>query len=376
MKFLFSILCIYSIYANIQNLNNMKSFDDLFTNEKKIKNLLNAVQRFKKFFNIEEKNVNEDEIDNSKESKHSSNSDEIKDQLELDLIDDFNKPEITCESQDSKFTFQNSLYKINLININSFSQTNPNLLTFIVIFKFNDIKPSNKISFTIKLFFKKKKDNKQQNSTVICESISSYYNKNIIKYNCKAQTKSEVEFISLNNNFLFDGKKYDLKDIYVNTEYNHSLINIHKQITEYNFNHNKIYNNNYFYIKGSLSDLIEDKINFTLYDNSERGFTTNVMCSFLNKNENDYKLKCQSEKNFKRQTFKVSDIVNEILKKINLNEQTNINKNEKYNKGLPRHVLIIIIIIFSILITIIIIFLIILRKQTIDLKITIRVSLD
>lgn len=376
MKFLFSILCIYSIYANIQNLNNMKSFDDLFTNEKKIKNLLNAVQRFKKFFNIEEKNVNEDEIDNSKESKHSSNSDEIKDQLELDLIDDFNKPEITCESQDSKFTFQNSLYKINLININSFSQTNPNLLTFIVIFKFNDIKPSNKISFTIKLFFKKKKDNKQQNSTVICESISSYYNKNIIKYNCKAQTKSEVEFISLNNNFLFDGKKYDLKDIYVNTEYNHSLINIHKQITEYNFNHNKIYNNNYFYIKGSLSDLIEDKINFTLYDNSERGFTTNVMCSFLNKNENDYKLKCQSEKNFKRQTFKVSDIVNEILKKINLNEQTNINKNEKYNKGLPRHVLIIIIIIFSILITIIIISLIILRKQTIDLKITIRVSLD
>ena len=192
MKFLFSILCIYSIYANIQNLNNMKSFDDLFTNEKKIKNLLNAVQRFKKFFNIEEKNVNEDEIDNSKESKHSSNSDEIKDQLELDLIDDFNKPEITCESQDSKFTFQNSLYKINLININSFSQTNPNLLTFIVIFKFNDIKPSNKISFTIKLFFKKKKDNKQQNSTVICESISSDYNKNIIKYNCKAQTKSEV----------------------------------------------------------------------------------------------------------------------------------------------------------------------------------------
>lgn len=376
MKFLFSILCIYSIYANIQNLNNMKSFDDLFTNEKKIKNLLNAVQRFKKFFNIEEKNVNEDEIDNSKESKHSSNSDEIKDQLELDLIDDFNKPEITCESQDSKFTFQNSLYKINLININSFSQTNPNLLTFIVIFKFNDIKPSNKISFTIKLFFKKKKDNKQQNSTVICESISSYYNKNIIKYNCKAQTKSEVEFISLNNNFLFDGKKYDLKDIYVNTEYNHSLINIHKQITEYNFNHNKIYNNNYFYIKGSLSDLIEDKINFTLYDNSESGFTTNVMCSFLNKNENDYKLKCQSEKNFKRQTFKVSDIVNEILKKINLNEQTNINKNEKYNKGLPRHVLIIIIIIFSILITIIIISLIILRKQTIDLKITIRVSLD
>lgn len=376
MKFLFSILCIYSIYANIQNLNNMKSFDDLFTNEKKIKNLLNAVQRFKKFFNIEEKNVNEDEIDNSKESKHSSNSDEIKDQLELDLIDDFNKPEITCESQDSKFTFQNSLYKINLININSFSQTNPNLLTFIVIFKFNDIKPSNKISFTIKLFFKKKKDNKHQNSTVICESISSYYNKNIIKYNCKAQTKSEVEFISLNNNFLFDGKKYDLKDIYVNTEYNHSLINIHKQITEYNFNHNKIYNNNYFYIKGSLSDLIEDKINFTLYDNSERGFTTNVMCSFLNKNENDYKLKCQSEKNFKRQTFKVSDIVNEILKKINLNEQTNINKNEKYNKGLPRHVLIIIIIIFSILITIIIISLIILRKQTIDLKITIRVSLD
>ena len=376
MKFLFSILCIYSICANIQNLNNMKSFDDLFTNEKKIKNLLNAVQRFKKFFNIEEKNVNEDEIDNSKESKHSSNSDEIKDQLELDLIDDFNKPEITCESQDSKFTFQNSLYKINLININSFSQTNPNLLTFIVIFKFNDIKPSNKISFTIKLFFKKKKDNKQQNSTVICESISSYYNKNIIKYNCKAQTKSEVEFISLNNNFLFDGKKYDLKDIYVNTEYNHSLINIHKQITEYNFNHNKIYNNNYFYIKGSLSDLIEDKINFTLYDNSERGFTTNVMCSFLNKNENDYKLKCQSEKNFKRQTFKVSDIVNEILKKINLNEQTNINKNEKYNKGLPRHVLIIIIIIFSILITIIIISLIILRKQTIDLKITIRVSLD
>lgn len=376
MKFLFSILCIYSIYANIQNLNNMKSFDDLFTNEKKIKNLLNAVQRFKKFFNIEEKNVNEDEIDNSKESKHSSNSDEIKDQLELDLIDDFNKPEITCESQDSKFTFQNSLYKINLININSFSQTNPNLLTFIVIFKFNDIKPSNKISFTIKLFFKKKKDNKQQNSTVICESISSYYNKNIIKYNCKAQTKSEVEFISLNNNFLFDGKKYDLKDIYVNTEYNHSLINIHKQITEYNFNHNKIYNNNYFYIKGSLSDLIEEKINFTLYDNSERGFTTNVMCSFLNKNENDYKLKCQSEKNFKRQTFKVSDIVNEILKKINLNEQTNINKNEKYNKGLPRHVLIIIIIIFSILITIIIISLIILRKQTIDLKITIRVSLD
>ena len=376
MKFLFSILCIYSIYANIQNLNNMKSFDDLFTNEKKIKNLLNAVQRFKKFFNIEKKNVNEDEIDNSKESKHSSNSDEIKDQLELDLIDDFNKPEITCESQDSKFTFQNSLYKINLININSFSQTNPNLLTFIVIFKFNDIKPSNKISFTIKLFFKKKKDNKQQNSTVICESISSYYNKNIIKYNCKAQTKSEVEFISLNNNFLFDGKKYDLKDIYVNTEYNHSLINIHKQITEYNFNHNKIYNNNYFYIKGSLSDLIEDKINFTLYDNSERGFTTNVMCSFLNKNENDYKLKCQSEKNFKRQTFKVSDIVNEILKKINLNEQTNINKNEKYNKGLPRHVLIIIIIIFSILITIIIISLIILRKQTIDLKITIRVYLD
>lgn len=376
MKFLFSILCIYSIYANIQNLNNMKSFDDLFTNEKKIKNLLNAVQRFKKFFNIEEKNVNEDEIDNSKESKHSSNSDEIKDQLELDLIDDFNKPEITCESQDSKFTFQNSLYKINLININSFSQTNPNLLTFIVIFKFNDIKPSNKISFTIKLFFKKKKDNKQQNSTVICESISSDYNKNIIKYNCKAQTKSEVEFISLNNNFLFDGKKYDLKDIYVNPEYNHSLINIHKQITEYNFNHNEIYNNNYFYIKGSLSDLIEDKINFTLYDNSERGFTTNVMCSFLNKNENDYKLKCQSEKNFKRQTFKVSDIVNEILKKINLNEQTNINKNEKYNKGLPRHVLIIIIIIFSILITIIIISLIILRKQTIDLKITIRVSLD
>lgn len=376
MKFLFSILCIYSIYANIQNLNNMKSFDDLFTNEKKIKNLLNAVQRFKNFFNIEEKNVNEDEIDNSKESKHSSNSDEIKDQLELDLIDDFNKPEITCESQDSKFTFQNSLYKINLININSFSQTNPNLLTFIVIFKFNDIKPSNKISFTIKLFFKKKKDNKQQNSTVICESISSYYNKNIIKYNCKAQTKSEVEFISLNNNFLFDGKKYDLKDIYVNTEYNHSLINIHKPITEYNFNHNEIYNNNYFYIKGSLSDLIEDKINFTLYDNSESGFTTNVMCSFLNKNENDYKLKCQSEKNFKRQTFKVSDIVNEILKKINLNEQTNINKNEKYSKGLPRHVLIIIIIIFSILITIIIISLIILRKQTIDLKITIRVSLD
>ncbi len=376
MKFLFSILCIYSIYANIQNLNNMKSFDDLFTNEKKIKNLLNAVQRFKKFFNIEEKNVNEDEIDNSKESKHSSNSDEIKDQLELDLIDDFNKPEITCESQDSKFTFQNSLYKINLININSFSQTNPNLITFIVIFKFNDIKPSNKISFTIKLFFKKKKDNKQQNSTVICESISSDYNKNIIKYNCKAQIKSEVEFISLNNNFLFDGKKYDLKDIYVNPEYNHSLINIHKQITEYNFNHNEIYNNNYFYIKGSLSDLIEDKINFTLYDNSERGFTTNVMCSFLNKNENDYKLKCQSEKNFKRQTFKVSDIVNEILKKINLNEQTNINKNEKYSKGLPRHVLIIIIIIFSILITIIIISLIILRKQTIDLKITIRVSLD
>ena len=167
-----------------------------------------------------------------------------------------------------------------------------------------------------------------------------------------------------------------MKDIYVNPEYNHSLINIHKPITEYNFNHNKIYNNNYFYIKGSLSDLIEDKINFTLYDNSERGFTTNVMCSFLNKNENDYKLKCQSEKNFKRQTFKVSDIVNEILKKINLNEQTNINKNEKYSKGLPRHVLIIIIIIFSILITIIIISLIILRKQTIDLKITIRVSLD
>lgn len=376
MKFLFSILCIYSIYANIQNLNNMKSFDDLFTNEKKIKNLLNAVQRFKKFFNIEEKNVNEDEIDNSKESKHSSNSEEIKDQLELNLIDDFNKPEITCESQDSKFTFQNSLYKINLININSFSQTNPNLITFIVIFKFNDIKPSNKISFTIKLFFKKKKDNKQQNSTVICESISSDYNTNIIKYNCKAQTKSEVEFVSLNNNFLFDGKKYDLKDIYVNPEYNHSLINIHKPITEYNYNHNEIYNNNYFYIKGSLSDLIEDKINFTLYDNSESGFTTNVMCSFLNKNENDYKLKCQSEKNFKRQTFKVSDIVNEILKKINLNEQTNINKNEKYNKGLPRHVLIIIIIIFSILITIIIISLIILRKQTIDLKITIRVSLD
>ena len=376
MKFLFSILCIYFIYANIQNLNNMKSFDDLFANEKKIKNLLNAVQRFKKFFNIEETNANEDDIENPKESKHSKNLDDIKEQLESNLIDDFNIPEITCESQDSKFTFQNSLYKINLININSFSQINPNLLTFIIIFKYNDIKPSNKISFTIKLFFKKKKDNKQQNSTVICESNTSDYTKNIIKYNCNTQTNSEVEFISLNNNFLFDGKKYDLKDIYVSPEYNHSLINIHKQITEYNYNHNEIYNNNYFYIEGSLSDLIEDKINFTLYDDSETGFNTNIMCSFLNKNENDYKLKCQSEKNFKRQTFKVSDIVNEILKKINLKEEANINKNEKYSKGLSKNVFIIIIIIFSILITIIIISLIILRKQTIDLKITIKVSLD
>lgn len=339
---LFLLLLIFFQFSYFQNNNEIKTFYNILEDQKSLYKLLNNTKKFKQFFNL-----NSSEKDDENEYLEEEDLEKSYDTI----IDDYTQRNINNN-------------EIHLLDITNFTKYNQNLKFFILL-KFVGINPSKKIFFLIKVIYKdynETSNNGKQEKEVNCDFFELNNSDFTSKYNCSFKLNGEVEFIESYYNFSFDGIKYELLN---ENENRQESCDFHKKYE------NKIFynENNHFYIKGKLKDLEKNdyKLNFKMkqkYNNEN--FETNVECYFIEYKENDdYILRCNSEKNLKR---KINDGNN-----ININE---IKKDKDKTHGFTKIKIVIISFTFVALFIFLLIFAIMLRRQITEVIISVKVQIQ
>ena len=116
------IFIILIIWTN-QKINSIESFNDLFKKQTKIYNLVKEINKFQKFFNLNETYLDAHLFEEEKYNR--------------DLMD---------SEKQTKF-IENNIMEVQIIELGKFIQTNLHLIIFNVLIKFEGIIPSERISF-------------------------------------------------------------------------------------------------------------------------------------------------------------------------------------------------------------------------------------
>lgn len=361
MKLFFLLIFLMSyILSNNQNINEIKSFNDLFKNQRKIYKLINDIKKIKKFFNLNDTSFNDKKnMDFSKYPEESFQSKKKKQKTELKESDNSTKYNDT---------------EIHLLEFGNFYQKRLNLITFFLLMEFVRTIPSQKIFLSLKIKYKNKNETdlpnqEDQKIKAFCEIFEIDNSHSTVKYNCSSETKGEIEYISSYDDFWLDGIKYEMEESNLNLapkdkfEACNNNENEEKNIYE---------NNDIFYIRGKFEDFNENILAFKVdKKNNDETNEISVKCKVISSNENDYQLKCISEKKLIRDMNHGEEI---IKKEINENIKTN-----KFNKnfnGISRPAVVIISFAFVVLFIFLLIFAIMLRRQTTEVVISIKLSME
>ena len=227
---------------------------------------------------------------------------------------------------------------IQLVGISSFKQVNTNLLTWVIYFIIYNIKRPDKITFTVNINYRQLRNlQASETSQVICNFTKS--NQTFYVYNCNAPANGNVIKVSSNNDFKFDGET--VREMYTSYMTELSLQNIQNEKYE-NYmiidNGKKIdVKRSSFSFKGNLVSI--DSLNFDPDKVNEIPFTFNdisggtnspkkVDCKAINKDINDYQLRCYPEGDFESNIHLSCGEVDNSKICINMKEDDSIN-----NKG-------------------------------------------
>ena len=193
----------------------------------------------------------------------------------------------------------------------------PIIITFTLFISFRGISPFHRITFTLRIVFILLRElqnteqnntdlnNNEQESLAVCTLESVDETSRVAKYTCQAESEREPAQVISYNNFLFDGKEYQIgEDINFSPEAAQSTSNLQNQNADIDrvilLNQGEIFNNDTssFSVKGKLGGVNVDKILFSFYDtsNGERK-GVDIDCNVLNKAEEDFQLKCEPETN-------------------------------------------------------------------------------
>ena len=197
---------------------------------------------------------------------------------------------------------------IQLVGISSFQQVSTNLLTWIIYFIIINIKRPDKITFTVTIYYRQLR-NLQTSETQQVTCTFSKNNQTFYLYNCNAPANGNVLKVSSNNDFKFDGET--VNEMYASYMTDLSLQNIQNEKYD-DFilidNGKKIdMKGDSFSFKGNLVSINSinfdpdkvDEIPFTFNDISEgTNSPKEVNCKVINKDINDYQLRCFPEGNF------------------------------------------------------------------------------
>ena len=181
---------IILIISNKQKSNSIESFNDLFTKQSKIHELVETINKFHKFFGL-----NKTYFDNQFEEKKS----------DTELID----------SKKQNKELENNIFKIQIIELGKFIQTNLHLIIFNTIMKFEGINPSEKISFSLQCYTKK---NEKADSKANCDFLEFGKNSDIGVYKCRSEVNDKISYIIPYDDFIFDKNKNSIEDLYENLD--------------------------------------------------------------------------------------------------------------------------------------------------------------
>ena len=198
---------------------------------------------------------------------------------------------------------------IRLVGISSFNQESTTLLTWIMYFIIVNRNRPEVITFTVNIYYNQLR-NLQTSETQEVTCTFSNNNQNFYAYKCTSPANGNVSKVSSNNDFKFDGET--VSEVYTSFMSESSLQNIQNE--KYN-DFILIDNGKIIYakvgtlsIKGNIVSI--NSINFDLDKIDEIPFIFNdisegtnspkeVNCKVINKDKDDYRLRCLPGLNFK-----------------------------------------------------------------------------
>ena len=216
----------------------------------------------------------------------------------------------SAESQPSSTNLDGAKdVNIQLVGISSFKQVNSNLLTWMIYFIIKNINRPNIITFTVNINYRQLRNLQTPDMQEVTCTFSKN-NQNFYVYNCTCPAKGNVLKVSSNNDFKFDGEI--IEQMYASYMTQLSLQNI--QDANYDDfilidNGEMIYvTRSSFSLKGNLLSINQinfdpekvDEIPFIFDDisNTTNNSLKEVNCQVINKNINDYRLRCFPEGDF------------------------------------------------------------------------------
>jgi len=224
---------------------------------------------------------------------------------------------------------------IRLVGISSFKQVNPTLLTWMIYFIIKDRNRPSIITFTVNINYRQLRN--LQTSDI--QEVTCSFSKNntyFYVYNCTSPANGNVLKVSSNNDFKFDGEL--VNEMYASYMTELSLQNI--QDANYDDfilvdNGEKIsVRRDSFSLKGNLLPINSinfspdkvDEIPFIFNDNSEgTNSIKEVNCKVINKNIDDYRLRCFPEGDFVSLIQLSCGVVNRSKICINMKDDDYIN---------------------------------------------------
>ncbi len=267
------------------------------------------------------------ESSGSEEQSESEESSETKDtntdtSTTIDTSSNYNSTQTesptTPEQKNPQVGIRTSIINILLFTRFRYAlSSRPIIITFNLFISFKGTSPFNRITFTLRIVFILLRElqnteqnntdlnNNEQESLAVCTLESVDETSGTAKYTCQAESEREPAQVISYNNFLFDGKKYQIgEDINFSPEAAQSANNLQNQIADIDkiilLNQGEVFNNDTssFSVKGKLGGVNVDKILFSFYDtsNGERK-GVDIDCDVLNKTEEDFQLRCEPESN-------------------------------------------------------------------------------
>ena len=267
------------------------------------------------------------ESSGSEEQSESEESSETKDtntdtSTTIDTSSNYNSTQTesptTPEQKNPQVGIRTSIINILLFTRFRYAlSSRPIIITFNLFISFKGTSPFKRITFTLRIVFILLRElqnteqnntdlnNNEQESLAVCTLESVDETSGTAKYTCQAESEREPAQVISYNNFLFDGKEYQIgEDINFSPEAAQSANNLQNQIADIDkiilLNQGEVFNNDTssFSVKGKLGGVNVDKILFSFYDtsNGERK-GVDIDCDVLNKTEEDFQLRCEPESN-------------------------------------------------------------------------------
>ena len=213
----------------------------------------------------------------------------------------------------------------------------PYLKQFVVYIHYVGYSPFYRVSFTLKLVYtiylrELEEEVREQNVTTICDYTGQFdTSTRIALYNCSADAEHWPNTTESYNDFKFytkDGRyvPIDIEDINFSLDAaiaSHNLTVQTQNFTSFvSIDNATFYTNDssLFYIKEKLAgtdrDKVaeQDKITFTFYDTPPSGGRVpyNVTCDVINKDVDDFHLKCEPQYNITGYQFEANGTVDDI----------------------------------------------------------------